>query len=102
MTNLPLQFSGVVVIAFVFTALMFILYDYLVERRQHIVMDKAIKSTAVVSSLFPDVVRDGILNSHDQGGSSGIGGVEDRKKKNKQTNKPTSSTTLTTHGLPSS
>ena len=32
--------------------------DWLVEKRQKKVMDKAVKSTAVVSSLFPEAVHD--------------------------------------------
>ena len=67
-TNMPVQFAAIVVSAFLFTALLFILYDCLVERRQHIVMDKAVKSTAVVSSLFPDVVRESILNRQQNDG----------------------------------
>jgi hypothetical protein len=46
---------------FVFTAIMFILYDRLVERRQHIVLNKAATSTAIVSSLFPKNVRDRLM-----------------------------------------
>lgn len=41
---------------------MFIVYDWLVERRQKIVLHKAAKSTAIVSSMFPKQVRDRLLD----------------------------------------
>ena len=43
---------------FVFTSVVFVLYDLLVERRNKVVTDTAIKSATIVSSLFPNVVRD--------------------------------------------
>jgi hypothetical protein len=47
---------------FCLAAVIFLMYDYCVMRRQRIVMDRAVKSTAVVSSFFPENVRDRILN----------------------------------------
>ena len=38
---------------FVFAIFMFLVYDRLVERRQKLILDKAVQSTAIVSSLFP-------------------------------------------------
>lgn len=43
---------------FVFTIIMFLVYNRLVEKRQHIILNKAAQSTAIVSSLFPKQVRD--------------------------------------------
>jgi class 3 adenylate cyclase len=43
---------------FVFTALVFYLYDVTVEIRQNRVMQTAVHSSAIVSSLFPSSVRD--------------------------------------------
>jgi hypothetical protein len=43
---------------FLFTSLVFVLYDWRVEQRQRKVMSTAISSTAIVSSLFPSIVRD--------------------------------------------
>ena len=57
-TNQPYVFMGAIIGVFVFVLLSFLLYDLFVERRQRKVTDRAIKSTAVVSSLFPDTVRD--------------------------------------------
>lgn len=36
--------------------------DFLVERRQRVVLHKATQSTAIVSSLFPKNVRDRLIN----------------------------------------
>ena len=42
---------------------MFIFYDYLVERRQTLVLRKAIQSSAIVSSLFPKDVGDRLMKA---------------------------------------
>jgi cell division protein FtsL len=64
-TNKPIIYTIVVVSVFLFSSLVFLAYDCLVERRQTIVMDKAVKSSAVVASLFPENVRDRLYNEHD-------------------------------------
>lgn len=43
---------------FVFTSFVFILYDVCVARRQAIVLNRALESGAIVSSLFPAKVRE--------------------------------------------
>jgi len=58
LTNMPLYFALGLLSAFLFTALVFVAYDRLVERRQQVVMKTAIQSTSVVSKLFPENVRD--------------------------------------------
>jgi len=60
-TNKPGLYTAIVVLVFVFTAMVFILYDYLVQRRQDKVMATAKRTNAIVSSLFPSNVRDRIL-----------------------------------------
>jgi Adenylate and Guanylate cyclase catalytic domain len=57
-TNHPLVFSLVAFFIFLFTSLLFVLYDRGVERRQRMVMTTAERSSAIVSSLFPSTVRD--------------------------------------------
>jgi Adenylate and Guanylate cyclase catalytic domain len=57
-TNYPIIFTFAVILIFVATSLVFILYDYHVERRQKRVLSSATKSSAIVSSLFPSQVRD--------------------------------------------
>lgn len=46
-----------------FAVAMFFAYDRLVERRQTLVLRKAVQSTAIVSSLFPEAVRDRLMNT---------------------------------------
>jgi hypothetical protein len=57
LTKTPMYTTIVVLATFVFTSLVFFAYDWLVERRQRIVMRKAVQSTEVVQSLFPENVR---------------------------------------------
>jgi hypothetical protein len=61
-TSLPFAVTFAVALVFVFTVGMFILYDWLVERRQKIVLHKAAQSTKIVSSLFPKQVCDRLLD----------------------------------------
>jgi Adenylate and Guanylate cyclase catalytic domain len=53
----PFHFSLLVVGVFCLTSLVFITYDCSVARRHRIVMDRAVTSSAIVSSLFPPQVR---------------------------------------------
>ena len=57
-TNSPVIFTVVVVLIFVFTSAIFIVYDWYVERRQAVVMETAVRSDAIVTSLFPQTVKD--------------------------------------------
>ena len=57
-TNNPIIFTIVAVSIFLFTSLVFMVYDKLVEVRQKVVMKTAVRSTAIVSSLYPSNVRD--------------------------------------------
>jgi class 3 adenylate cyclase len=65
-TNQPAIFSLIVAMVFVFTSGVFFIYNVLVERRQKIVLDRAVKSTAVVSSLFPENVKEQLLNEGEE------------------------------------
>jgi len=65
-TNTPIVITISVAFVFVFTALMFLVYDRLVGRRQAIVLQKAIQSTAIVSSLFPENVHDRLMKDNEK------------------------------------
>ena len=67
-TDVPIVITTVIVFIFVFTSIMFLLYDRLVERRQRIVMKTAIKSTQIVSSMFPKQIRDRLSAEEGQDG----------------------------------
>jgi Adenylate and Guanylate cyclase catalytic domain len=60
-TDRPIIVTSIVVAVFVFMAFMFLLYDRLVERRQNIVLNQAVQSSAIVSSLFPQNVADRLM-----------------------------------------
>lgn len=60
-TNVPAFMTAAVVVIFVCTAMLFILYDRLVERRQKLVLASAQQTNAIVSSLFPKQVRDRLM-----------------------------------------
>jgi hypothetical protein len=62
----PILFTCVAILIFLLTSVIFVLYDYMVERRQKVVMQSAIRSSAIVSSLFPSNVRDQLdFGTHD-------------------------------------
>jgi hypothetical protein len=71
--NLPAVVVSIIVLVFFFTILLFMIYDRLVERRQALVLQKALQSTAIVSSLFPKNVRERIMNSVGNGGKDQAG-----------------------------
>lgn len=57
-TRNPFIFTVAAIAIFLFTSLVFMVYDCKVERRQKLVLSSATRSTAIVSSLFPAAVRD--------------------------------------------
>jgi hypothetical protein len=67
-SSIPIVFACSTVCIFAFTALLFYLYERAVERRQKLVMKTAIRSTAIVSSLFPSTVRDQLYASESEAG----------------------------------
>ena len=64
--NDPAIMAVVIVCVFLFTSLVFVTYDLLVSRRQHIVMNRAVASSAIVSSLFPSEVRDNLYKENEK------------------------------------
>lgn len=62
-TSIPLLMTLFVGIIFVFAAVVFCIYDRMVERRQSLVLNTATQSTAIVSSFFPEAVRDRLLQA---------------------------------------
>jgi len=61
-TSRALVFTAGVVAIFLFTVLVFVFYDYLVGRRQKNLAEAAFKSDAIVSALFPKIVRDRLFD----------------------------------------
>ncbi|CAB9526948.1 natriuretic peptide receptor 2 [Seminavis robusta] len=56
-TSDAVLFTVTAALIFLFTSTVFMLYDFWVNRRQRIVMQRALASGAIVSSLFPKKVR---------------------------------------------
>eukprot|EP00980_Cylindrotheca_fusiformis_P018316 scaffold5975_cov99-Cylindrotheca_fusiformis.AAC.1 len=57
-TKNDIIYTVVVVVIFVFTSLVFLLYDFSVGRRQRTVMDRIAKQDRIVSDVFPTAIRD--------------------------------------------
>jgi hypothetical protein len=60
----PIIFAAALVAVFLFTSLVFLTYDRLVARRHTVVNTQAVQSTAVVSSLFPEKVRERLYETN--------------------------------------
>jgi len=65
-TNQPAIYASAIALVFVFTSLTFFIYDCLVERRNTAVMKSAEKSSKIVYSLFPAVVRDRLFKTAEE------------------------------------
>ena len=74
LTSAPLFFALGLMAVFLFTSIVFLTYDRLVSRRHQNVETKAIRSSAVVQSLFPEKVRERLYDI-------GPAGAETKKKK---------------------
>jgi len=57
--------AGTIAGTFVVAICFFLIYDYCMKRRQRIVLERAVRPAAVVSSLFPANVREQIINDED-------------------------------------
>eukprot|EP00980_Cylindrotheca_fusiformis_P031379 scaffold26280_cov137-Cylindrotheca_fusiformis.AAC.1 len=84
-TSKPTLYATVVVAIFVFTTLVFLLYDYYVGRRKRSYMERIVKQDQIVSDVFPAAIRDRLYESgqrglqddglHDPLGGGGGGGT---------------------------
>ena len=66
-TDKPYTYAAAVLCCFTITAFCFLLYDFLVQQRQAKVMKSAARTNKIVASLFPENVRDRLLEEADQG-----------------------------------
>jgi hypothetical protein len=76
----PIFFTIAAGLIFVFAGVMFLVYDTLVERRQDKVSRTAAKSSAIVSSLFPEEVRERLFRDDEESGRGrrGLGGFANK------------------------
>jgi hypothetical protein len=66
LTTDPLHYALSLAAVFIFTSMVFISYDYAVERRQQVVLRSALQSGAIVTSLFPEQVRDRLYEEQER------------------------------------
>eukprot|EP00980_Cylindrotheca_fusiformis_P013558 scaffold3456_cov112-Cylindrotheca_fusiformis.AAC.4 len=66
-TNNDIIYTVVVIVIFVFTTLVFLLYDFSVGRRQRIVMERIMKQDRIVADVFPTSIRDRLYENHADG-----------------------------------
>lgn len=64
-TALPETFAAVVAVSFMVVAIVFFVYDWLVQRRNKELATTAARSDKLVSSLFPGEIKDRILEEQD-------------------------------------
>eukprot|EP00980_Cylindrotheca_fusiformis_P024218 scaffold11660_cov113-Cylindrotheca_fusiformis.AAC.1 len=76
-TNNPIIYTVVVVVIFVFTSLVFLLYDFSVGRRQRTVMDRIAKQDRIVSDVFPTAIRDRLYENQAKNMMNGSGAGDD-------------------------
>ena len=62
----PIVYAVGVAMIFVFTTMVFLVYDWAVQRRQWMIIRAARKTQAIVSSLFPKNVQDRIMKDVDE------------------------------------
>jgi hypothetical protein len=77
-TSKPAVFTTAVVLVFFFTTLVFLAYDFLVQKRQEKVHSAAVKSNAIVSSLFPAEIRDRLFQHNEEPALKGSKGNKNK------------------------
>jgi hypothetical protein len=77
----PLRSSFVAASIFVFTSIIFLVYDGWVEKRQRQLYHAALRSSAFISSLFPTNVRDRLLHDGESDTSNRIKDHDSNHKK---------------------
>eukprot|EP00980_Cylindrotheca_fusiformis_P020171 scaffold7242_cov137-Cylindrotheca_fusiformis.AAC.7 len=65
-TNEAVIYTIVVAVIFIFTSLVFLLYDYFVRRRQTKVMERIMRQDKIVSNVFPTAIRDRLYQGQEK------------------------------------
>eukprot|EP00980_Cylindrotheca_fusiformis_P025174 scaffold13215_cov114-Cylindrotheca_fusiformis.AAC.3 len=65
-TNDAVIYTVVVAVIFIFTSLVFLLYDYFVRKRQTKVMERIMRQDKIVSNVFPTAIRDRLYESQEK------------------------------------
>lgn len=64
-STLPLYMTLAVLVLFAFTSLVFLLYDFYVQRRNNKVIETAFRTNAIVAKLFPTQIHDRLFGMHE-------------------------------------
>eukprot|EP00980_Cylindrotheca_fusiformis_P014637 scaffold3974_cov140-Cylindrotheca_fusiformis.AAC.9 len=65
-TSHAIQYTGVVAASFIFTSLVFLLYDYFVRKRQTKVMERIMRQDKIVANVFPTAIRDRLYQNQEK------------------------------------
>lgn len=79
-SNTPELFAIVVASTFVLVAVLFLVYDIAVERRNRKIIENAARSSAIVTSMFPSHVRDQIMEAKEKSNTANKGGFGAKSK----------------------
>ena len=60
-SNRPIIYAGLSILIFLFTAMVFVFYDWYVEQRHNVVNRAAIQNKTIVDTLFPEYVQQHLL-----------------------------------------
>lgn len=74
-TSDPVVVTVGAALIFLFTSIVFVMYDFWVNRRQRIVMNRALASGAIVSSLYPEQVRNQLYEEKERAAEHKRAGV---------------------------
>jgi hypothetical protein len=77
-SNAPIVYTSIMVLLFFSAALCFLTRAFILQRKQQEAMQEAARSDAIVSSLFPDDIRERLFNgsNHQEADKSSGGGKE--------------------------
>eukprot|EP00980_Cylindrotheca_fusiformis_P014459 scaffold3860_cov116-Cylindrotheca_fusiformis.AAC.1 len=65
-TSNAIIYTAIVIIIFIFTSLVFLLYDYFVRRRQTKVMERIMRQDKIVANVFPTNIRDRLYQGQEK------------------------------------
>eukprot|EP00980_Cylindrotheca_fusiformis_P003023 scaffold702_cov99-Cylindrotheca_fusiformis.AAC.2 len=65
-TSNAMVYTAIVAVIFIFTSLVFLLYDYFVRRRQTKVMERIMRQDKIVANVFPTAIRDRLYQNQEE------------------------------------
>eukprot|EP00980_Cylindrotheca_fusiformis_P003027 scaffold703_cov131-Cylindrotheca_fusiformis.AAC.4 len=65
-TTNAMVYTAIVAVIFIFTSLVFLLYDYFVRKRQTKVMERIMRQDKIVANIFPTAIRDRLYQNQEE------------------------------------